>query len=156
MNLTISDRLDLAELVARYAAHVDNREFEEVSALFTEDAELVVPAPPDHLGPTNRHVGRAAIHSVLKGVSAFPLTRHTLVGELFQRGEGPDDATGRVTGVAHHLGERTPGEATDLVWHIRYKDLYRRSAGLWNIAERSVTIDWIEVRPVRRWRTQAD
>lgn len=152
--MSIADRLDLAELIARYAAHVDSREFDEVVNLFTEDAELVVPDPPDHLGPRHRHAGRAAIGSVLDGVAAFPLTRHTLAGELFQQGEGPDDATGRVTGIAHHLAERAPGEATDLVWHLRYKDLYRRSAGVWRIAARSVTIDWIEVRPVRRWHPQ--
>lgn len=57
MTLSVAERLELSELVHRYAYYVDARRFDEVAELFTADAELVLPDPPHHLEPCVRHRG---------------------------------------------------------------------------------------------------
>ena len=46
----------------------------------------------------------------------------------------------------------TDGQASDLVWHLRYDDEYLRTPAGWRIHGRALTINAIETRPVRRLR----
>lgn len=150
MTLTVADRVELADLVARYAATVDDRSFVAAAALFTDDAVLGMPSPPENLGPSTVYDGRAAITEALCAVEAFELTQHAIVGQIF---DGDDQtATGRVTSIAHHLGRRSPVEPRNLVWHMHYLDSYRNNDGVWRFARRELYVDWIETRTPRRWR----
>ena len=159
VSLAPANRLDLADLVARYAAYVDDRRVEEAAALFTRDAALVLPAPPARLTPERTCTGRAEIASALREAAAFPLTRHTVQGQLFNA-QGSSDAgaraAGRVLCTAHHLRRRTSGALTDLVWQLRYTDTYLRKEEGWRIARREVRIDWIETRSPRLWRAEEE
>ncbi|WP_016905677.1 nuclear transport factor 2 family protein [Streptomyces xiaopingdaonensis] len=159
MSLAPADRLDLADLVARYAAYVDDRRVEEAAALFTRDATLALPAPPARLAPEVTRTGRAEIVSALREAAAFPLTRHTVQGELFNAQSSSDAgarAAGRVLCTAHHLRRRTSGALTDLVWQLQYTDNYLREEEGWRITRREVRIDWIETRSPRLWRAEED
>jgi 3-phenylpropionate/cinnamic acid dioxygenase small subunit len=150
--LGATDRLALTELVHRYAAAVDERQFDSVVELFTEAAELTLPDPPTALEPVLRHSGHAAIGAAMAAVAATIRTEHAIVGEVFDAGQRPDNARGRIACVAHHWSQRGD-QLTDVVWHLRYDDEYRRTDAGWRFARRTVTINAIETRPVRRVRS---
>lgn len=134
---------ELSQLVHGYAARVDDRQ--PVAELFTEDGVLVAPDPPDVLDPVREHQGRPAIAAA---TSALPPTFHAVVGEVYS--VDGDRATGRVACVAHHVVD----PRTDLVWHLRYADTYRREDGAWRFARRELSIDLIESRPLKRARAR--
>jgi SnoaL-like domain len=152
MTLSVADRLALSQLVHRYAAHVDDRQFDAVAELFSTVAELVVPEPPGDLAPVHVHRGRAAIAAAVAAVAAVVRTEHEIVGEVY--GAAPRSssaATGRITCIAHHWNRRDD-EFVDVVWHLRYDDAYELGDAGWRISRRELTINAIEVRPVRRLR----
>ncbi|WP_415821978.1 nuclear transport factor 2 family protein, partial [Mycobacterium senriense] len=70
MTLSADQRAALSDLVHRYAANVDDREFDAVAILFAADAELVAPAPPADLLPIHSHRGRDAITAAVGAVAA--------------------------------------------------------------------------------------
>lgn len=148
--MTPPDRLQLADLVHRYAAAVDDRRFSDAADLFAEDAELFVPDPPRSLDPDTRHHGRRAIGDAVAAVAAVDRTEHAVVGEVYTA-SGPDRATGRVACVAHHWTRRDD-QISDVVWHLRYDDEYVRTGPMWLFARRALTINAIETRPARRLR----
>ncbi len=153
MTFTPSDRAAFSDLVHRYAAGVDDRQFDAVISLFTRSAELTVPDPPATLEPVNRHCGHAAIGAAVAAVAGALRTEHAVVGEVYETGSGPGLARGRIACIAHHWYERTDG-LTDLVWHLRYDDEYQRTEAGWRISRRALTINAIEIRPMRRVRPQ--
>jgi 3-phenylpropionate/cinnamic acid dioxygenase small subunit len=150
--LGATDRAALADLVHRYAAGVDDRQFDSVAELFTDKAELMLPEPPAKLDPVHRHCGRAAIRTAIAAVAATIRTEHAIVGEVFDAGPQPDSACGRIACVTHHWSHHGD-QLTDVVWHLRYDDDYRRTDAGWRIAYRTLTINAIETRPVRRVRS---
>jgi ketosteroid isomerase-like protein len=150
--LSATERTALTDLVQRYAAAVDDREFATVTDLFTETAELVLPEPPAALDPVHRHSGHAAIRAAVEAVAATIRTEHAIVGEVFDAGRQPDSARGRIACVAHHWS-RHGDQLTDVVWHLRYDDEYRRSDAGWRITHRALTINAIETRPARMVRS---
>jgi SnoaL-like domain len=150
--MTLLDRCALADLVHRYAAAVDDRRFDDAAALFTEDAELVVPDPPRSLDPVTHHRGLPAIRAAVAAVAAVDRTEHAIVGEVYTA-SGPDRARGRITCVAHHWSRDTADAPVgDLVWHLRYDDRYVRTGQEWLFSVRTLTINAIETRRVRRLR----
>jgi hypothetical protein len=149
--LGATDRAALTDLVHRYAADVDDRQFDSVAELFTATAELMLPEPPAALDPVHRHCGHAAIRTAIAAVAATIRTEHAIVGEVFDAGLQPDSARGRIACVAHHWSQYGD-QLTDVVWHLRCDDEYRRTDAGWRIAHRVLTINAIETRPVRRLR----
>jgi hypothetical protein len=149
--LGTTDRAALTDLVHRYAAGVDDRQIDSVTALFTDTAELMLPEPPATLDPVHRHCGHAAIRTAIAAVAATIRTEHAIVGEVFDAGLQPDSARGRIACVAHHWSQYGD-QLTDVVWHLRCDDEYRRTDAGWRIAHRVLTINAIETRPVRRLR----
>lgn len=149
MNLSADDRTALSDLVHRYAAGVDDREFGSVAELFTESAELAVPEPPAALEPIHTHRGRDAIAAAVAAVAAVARTEHAIIGEVYDGAARPGTASGRIACVAHHWSRRGD-EVVDLVWHLRYDDEYRLTGEGWRISRRALTINAIETRPARR------
>jgi hypothetical protein len=113
----------------------------------------MLPEPPAALDPVHRHCGHAAIRTAIAAVAATIRTEHAMVGEVFDAGPQPDSARGRIACVAHHWG-RHGDQLTDVVWHLRYDDEYRRTDAGWRIAHRTLTINAIETRPVHRVRSE--
>jgi len=150
--LGATDRVALTDLAHRYTAGVDDRQFDAVVKLFTETGELTLPDPPAALEPIHRHHGHAAISAAIGAVAATIRTEHAIVGEVYDAGQRPDSAHGRIACIAHHWS-KDKDQLTDVVWHLRYDDEYRRTDAGWRIARRTLTINAIETRPVHRVRS---
>jgi hypothetical protein len=153
MKLDASDRLALADLVHLYASAVDDRRFDDVVELFTDTAELRLPDPPRSLEPVRRHHGHDGVRAAMTALAPVARTEHAIVGEVYAAADDRDYALGRITCIAHHWSV-TDGQITDLVWHLRYDDEYLRMRAGWRIHGRALTINAIEIRPVRRLRGQ--
>jgi hypothetical protein len=151
MTLDAVDRLALSDLVHRYAAGMDDRRFKDVLALFADDATLSLPDPPRSLESTAVHHGLAEIERAIGTVAGAARTQHAVVGEVYTT--EPHGARGRISCIAHHWIRRDD-DVTDVVWHLRYDDEYVRSDTGWRFRRRTLTIDAIETRPVRRLRPQ--
>ena len=149
MTLSPDDRMALRDLVHRYAANVDDRQFDTVAKLFTATAELAVPEPPAALQPVHSHRGQAAITAAIAAVAAVTRTEHAIVGEVYDEAARPGTASGRVACIAHHWSRRGD-EVVDVVWHLRYDDDYQLTDAGWRISRRALTINAIETRPARR------
>ena len=149
MTLAVNDRASLSDLVHRYAAGVDDREFDTVAELFTTAGELTVPEPPATLEPMHSHQGRQAIAAAVAAVGAVARTEHAIIGEVYDEAARPGSARGRIACIAHHWNQR-PDEVVDVVWHLRYDDEYELTDAGWRIGRRALTINAIETRPVRR------
>jgi ketosteroid isomerase-like protein len=149
MTLSADQRAALSDLVHRYAAYVDDRDFGTVARLFTADAELVVPAPPSDLRPIQSHRGQRHISSAVAAVAAVARTEHAIIGEVYDAAAQPGTARGRIAAVAHHWSERD-GELMDVAWHVRYDDEYLLTDAGWRISRRALTVNAIETRPLRR------
>ena len=149
MTLSLDDRMALSDLVHRYAANVDDRQFDTVATLFTATAELAVPEPPAALQPVHSHRGQAAITAAIAAVAAVTRTEHAIVGEVYDEAARPGTASGRVACIAHHWSRRGD-EVVDVVWHLRYDDDYQLTDAGWRISRRALTINAIETRPARR------
>lgn len=155
MNVSAADRAALSDLVHRYASGIDDRRFDDVVKLFTQDAELTVPDPPATLEPVMRHTGHAAVGAAIAAVAPTLRTEHAIVGEVYDPGPRPDAACGRITCIAHHWARRGD-ELVDVVWHVRYDDEYQHTDAGWRISRRVLTLNAIETRPVRRVRPEDD
>jgi SnoaL-like domain len=149
MTLSVPDRAALSDLVHRYAANIDDRQFDSVAKLFTATAELVLPDSPATLEPIHSHRGQRAIATAVAAVAAVARTEHAIVGEVYDDAPRPGTARGRVACIAHHWNQRAD-EVIDLVWHLRYDDEYELTDAEWRISRRALTINAIETRPVRR------
>lgn len=149
MGLSPQDRVELIDLVDRYAALVDERRFEDLAGLFTTDAELVTPGAPAGPEPARSHHGRAGVLTAMRPLGALQSTFHGVLGHVLDAGHDPDEASGRISCVAHHLSTRAEGGLTDLVWYLHYDDRYRHQDGRWLIRRRAITVQWTEVRRPR-------
>jgi hypothetical protein len=152
VTLSVTDRAALSDMVHRYAANVDDRQFDSVAALFTATAELTVPDPPASLQPIHSHRGQQAIAAAVAAVARVVRTQHAIVGEVYDEGPRPASALGRIACVAHHWTHRAndADELVDVVWHLRYDDEYEATEAGWRISRRALTINAIETLPVRR------
>ena len=146
-----ADRVELSAVVHRYAAAVDDRDIDAAVELFTAEAELLLPNPPEVLTPVRAHRGGDAIRAALGAVTGVGRTQHSIDSEVYRNGAEADVAHGRIGGTAHHWSRQHDG-ITDLVWYLRYDDEYRRTPAGWLITRRTLTIDAIETRPTRRLR----
>lgn len=141
MALSPADQTDLTALAHAYAAAVDDRQASAVAELFHEDGTLVVPTDVRRTGPVTAHEGRAAIMAAVEQVARLRATFHAIVGVTLSPGATPDEATGRVACIAHHV--RPPAEdgtATDETWHVVYRDRYRRDPDGWAIERRELGV----------------
>ncbi len=151
MTLNAADRTALTDLVHRYAARVDDRQFASAADLFADDAELNLPDPPGTLEPIRQHHGRGAIAEALATVAATIRTQHAVVGEVYDDGPRSGTARGRIACIAHHWVPHDD-QIRDVAWHLRYDDEYQRYAAGWQISRRTLTIDAIEMRLARQVR----
>jgi SnoaL-like domain len=155
VTLTAEIRAALSDLVHRYAAGVDDRQFEAVTDLFIPEAELILPEPPTSLEPVAQCRGHAAIRAAVAAVASTIRTQHAIVGEVYDADPRPGIARGRIACVAHHW-IRHEDQTRDVTWHLRYQDEYQRTADTgWRILRRALTIDAIDSRPVRQVRPGA-
>lgn len=134
--LEISDRLEIEDLLYRYAEIIDGKRFDELRDVFTEDAHIDYSAFGGAVG------GREEIIAFLhKAMALFPNTQH-LNANVQIRVEG-DTATGRVMCLnPQEIG--LPGGGTQVfLLGLWYVDAYRRTDAGWRIARRSEEKSWV-------------
>ncbi|QTV79093.1 nuclear transport factor 2 family protein [Microbacterium sp. NIBRBAC000506063] len=140
-----ADRLDIIDLVHRYAARVDMRDLPGAAALFTADGVLAVPRKPGASSRIDVFEGRAAIERALARVLRLDGTVHEIVGHVIDADPASEDrARGRTACVAHHFSR-----GKDDQWYIHYDDNYVRTAVGWRLARRALTIDAMRLSDVR-------
>lgn len=133
------NRLQLRDLVERYAKGADTQDGDLWLQVFTKDAEL----------NTSRGliVGHDALAATPPKLSRYRATMH-LVGNHYVEFHGDSAASGQAYCVAHHLRE-VDGVEKDYVMMIRYDDDYVNVDGQWRIAKRTLNLLWDEDRPTK-------
>lgn len=129
MPLSVADRLDIHELLARHNHAIDSGDAGAWAATFTTD------------GTFNSGGRTLAGTEALKAFAAdfatrLPGSRHW-IDNLVVEGEG-DEATAR---CYLQLLKTGGGEPVALVATARYEDTLRRIAGVWRFASRTVVLD---------------
>ncbi|MEO9139019.1 MAG: nuclear transport factor 2 family protein [Jatrophihabitans sp.] len=151
MDLDQSDREQIRDLVTRYALLVDSRDYDGVAGLFVPQGVLVGPDPPRCLDPVRACTGRDEIRREIQRLDAFTLTFHAVVGQCLEKPSNLSEApqvSAVVSCVAHHV-HVSDDQARDLTWHLRYRDTYESDHDEWRFTRREISIDFIDVRPLK-------
>ena len=127
------DHEELRSLVQRYARAADERDVDELAALFHPDAEVTGAR------------GTQAIDQWLDTMRAprtFPVSMHVLGDPLITLEPGADRAALDTYAVVYQLSE--PGsDGGDLTLGIRYLDDVERLSGRWVIRRRTAQTLWM-------------
>lgn len=128
----------ILELVHAYSRAVDRRDFALLASLYTEDGI------DDHTGLYCGPVGGFVdwLRAALAGVDATTHHVHNVTIAL----DGPR-AEGEVYLTAYNRLRSADGALSDFVQGLRYLDHYRRDAGGWRFARRTVVCDWAQQGP---------
>jgi 3-phenylpropionate/cinnamic acid dioxygenase small subunit len=128
---TLEDREELRELYARYAATIDNGQFEEWIDCFTEDGIF----ESTRFG---RHVGREGLRrftQIYRESLGGAQVRHILTNLMLQIEN--DHGIGSCYLTYYHCKDgRVQQSAVG-----RYRDTLRKSGGRWLFASRTVALD---------------
>lgn len=137
---TAIDRAAIRALVENYTIAGDAGDGDRFAALFTDDAVIST--------PHNRMEGIESIRGIPAMLGQmFARTLHQVVSQdVIVTG---DSATGETKSYANHITVNADGTATNDMWSIRYQDVFRREGGLWKIAQRTLLIDWTELKNVK-------
>jgi len=141
-------RLEIRELVDRYARAADRVDGPAAAALFTPDGALRIFERGTE-APVRERLGREAIATAFAGLSRYDVTLHVVANHLVEI-DG-DTATGETYCLAHHvrtIGEGAQAHLSDYVMAIRYLDVYAHSDEGWRIAQRHLQLELTEERPV--------
>ena len=144
----ILDRLEIRELVDRYARAADRVDGPGAAALFTPDGALRIFERGTE-APVRERLGREAIATAFAGLSRYDVMLHVVANHLAEI-DG-DAATGETYCLAHHVrtvGEGAEAHLSDYVMAIRYLDTYSRTDEGWRIAQRHLQLEFTEERPV--------
>lgn len=121
----IRDRIELQELIVKYALYIDSRDFDALASLWAENAVFDSVA--------GRTVGRSGIIEYYRNrMRTWGMTFHVPHGQVLERLEG-DEAEGYV--LAH---AEVVIDGVALFSGLRYYDRYRREDGAWRFQERIV------------------
>ena len=130
---TISDRIEIEELLVRYSRAIDYRNFHELEGIFTEDAEFDAGGLGKPVGPT---AIRAMIEGTLTGLDA---TQH-LVGKSLIEIDG-DTAEVRTYLFSQHIRKDAPG-VDHYMLGAEYCDRARRTPDGWRLTYRRLDRMW--------------
>lgn len=132
----MADQLALRRTAELYAQGADRRDKAVWTAILTEDCMIE--------GPGFSMSGReAALGSIDFLASRYDATQHRIHNQIAT--VDSDVAAGETYCTADHL-YRVDGVPKLLCWSIRYLDQWRREAGVWRFARRTLIVDWQEVR----------
>ncbi len=135
-----------ADLAGRYAVAVDERDPAALAAVFTADAELVLPPTLTGAGVVVTVGADAITEAILGAVAHLIGTRHEVYQVVVD--VAGDTATGVVYCTAHHLYRGRDDRSHDQSVAIRYRDRHRRVDGRWLFARRELVVDFVENRVV--------
>jgi hypothetical protein len=152
---TLSDRAEIADLLALYCRGVDRRDEATLRSIYHEDA-IEDRSEGQFIGPAQKWVGWA-----LSVIPVFDLTQHTILNSLVEI-EG-DTAYGETYFNAYHrFGDpekssdessktddiKWPESGMEMILAGRYLDRFERRDGVWKIAYRKMVCDWVRTQPI--------
>ena len=140
------DREALRQLAWDYASCVDRCDADGLVALFT---------PGGLVGSSDSSVaafaGEAGLRRMIAQVdAAFVKTMHNVFNHTFTE-IGEDAARGETTCIAGHVIDAGADGWKLLDMALRYANRYAKVSGAWRFAERRLTVEWVETRPVERF-----
>jgi 3-phenylpropionate/cinnamic acid dioxygenase small subunit len=142
----LADRLAIQDLAADYARAVDRRDYRAFARIFTRDGRVAVYyGDPAVVALTHEMRGVDQIEKGMRNIEQYRRTTH-FVGNQTVALDG-DSATAETYCLAHHL-HPVDGRWSNFIMSIRYADRCVREAAGWRFAERVLTVDWTEERPV--------
>jgi hypothetical protein len=144
-NSDAEDRLALRELVDAYARCADRRNAVGQLALFTVDTRFAVYMDGQGTEPTYVLEGREALAPVFDDLNRYEVTTH-FNGQSTVRLNG-NRATGETYTIAHHVFTEDGGRKV-MTASLRYLDTFAKVFDTWLFAERSLVVDWTEIRPL--------
>lgn len=133
----ISDRMEIEDLLYRYAEIIDRKSFDDLRDVFTDDAHIDYSAFGGCVGGREETI--EYLHSAM---TLFPNTQH-LNANVRIAVDG-DSGTGRVmcfNPMEMKLGDE--GDAHVFMLGLWYVDEYRRTDAGWRIARRSEERSWV-------------
>ena len=125
------------QLALQYARIIDDRDFDQLETIFTEDAVVASPQFESH--------GLAEFRQQLQALHGFSRTLH-MVGNQLGEWQG-DDYRGQTYCVASHIYE-LEGVRRKLEMGIRYDDEIVRVDGLCKYRRRYLNIVWEQDLPL--------
>jgi 3-phenylpropionate/cinnamic acid dioxygenase small subunit len=141
----IADRIELAQLVHRYADAVDNAKTEQFIDVFHPDGRLVM-IPAGAAEPASIRDGQEELATTPADLAAqYTQAVHQVSNHLVD--VDGDVASGTLLCTARLVtveGDRV----TELVHIAGYQDRYERREGVWRIREREVRIMWSTINDV--------
>jgi 3-phenylpropionate/cinnamic acid dioxygenase small subunit len=139
----VADRLRITDLLARYCEALDDYDFDDVAACFTDDC-VFDPGP----GMGGERRGSSNVFPAQRvRMGRFRATQHQL-GQSRIAFSSEDRATATTYVTAWH--ERWDG--TTVTGRIRYIDVLARTSAGWRIAERRLVELGVEGMPTRTWK----
>lgn len=137
---SVSDRLDLSDLLDSYARGIDSKDWALVASVFTPDAKLDYTA----FGGPKGSAGEV-IAWISASVSAFPMTQHHITNRTFTiDGDQASSAAELFAPMGMAAGD---GKMTMLFTGGVYNDTYRRTPDGWKIASRVCDRAWLGPGP---------
>lgn len=137
--LSVQDRLDIADVLARYCVALDSRDWELLEQVFTPDATA-------RYGRAGQPRGLPAIVAVVRS-SLEPLdaSQH-FIGTSLVEPDGADGARGRTYLIAQHVCGGLP-DGSQFVVAGTYVDRFVRTPDGWRIRERHLVETWTRGNP---------
>jgi 3-phenylpropionate/cinnamic acid dioxygenase small subunit len=132
----ISDRMEIQDLLYRYADLIDRKRFEELRSVFSEDAHIDYSAFGGSVGDVD-----ATIAFLDKAMRLFPNTQH-LNANVQIEVEG-DSGRGRVMCLNPQEMRLPDGGTQVFLLGLWYLDEYVRSTAGWRIRRRSEEKSWV-------------
>jgi ketosteroid isomerase-like protein len=138
MSVTADDRWSITEVLARFGDAADNRDFESLRDVFTDDATT-------DFGPADAHEGVTAIVAAVGDTLAHTDSTQHLNGVsiITESGTG---AHARTRFIATHVRAGVEGDPIFTVAGTYDDDLVTVPAG-WRIAHRKITVTWVSGNP---------
>ena len=133
----------LKDLGARYARCVDQRDFDNLSDIFKDDATLAM-----YFGPPETSEPVFKVNSVAEIAGAFQLLRRYdktfhFVGQQLITDITANTARGETYCIAYHFHS-----AGTYVMFIRYQDQFVYGDGAWKIQQRTLFVDRVEGKDI--------
>lgn len=146
----LADRAAISDVLARYLREIDRQHWDLVAACFTEDA--VVNYGGRYAGQGREE--QAAFFRTLSQAGRLLATTHILSNILIEI--NADDAVVESYTLSCHARGAPQTKPTEFALRgLRYMDTFRRTAGGWKIAHRTLAADW-EVEAVPTFALRLD
>lgn len=129
----ISDRMEIADVLAQYCRALDERRFRDLEDLFTEDAVC-------DYGSLGRPEGPPAISRLIEAaLQGLDATQHFIGGTLIE--VDGDTATARTYLISQHIRHAAPGDPFYMIAG-EYVDTLTRTSQGWRLRTRRLDRMW--------------